>query len=195
MSQYGFSPCSCGSRMLKPTESAAALLRAAVRRLHHAGPAARHHGEPCLGEEPRGLARRLVRRRSPRRPARSRRSRRPGGRSAGTPGSPARNSDAISETSLAERLAASGGAAARSSCGRSRSQAVLRDVRGEHPEDERGDGRRARAPATRAREPSCAHRASSAPPPARSTRHERRTWPPSRNAIGARLIRLSRKPA
>src|SRR5205085_4861745 len=42
---------------------AAALLRTAIRRLHHAGPAARDYGPAALAEPPRHLARLPVRRR------------------------------------------------------------------------------------------------------------------------------------
>ena len=63
----------------------AAFAAAAVRRLHHARPAARDDGPARLGEEPRRLAGQLVRARPFRRRAPSRSTRPPAGRSARPP--------------------------------------------------------------------------------------------------------------
>ena len=67
MSRYGFGSCSCGSSMLKPTESPPRLLRAAVRGLHHARAAAGDDGPAAPRRRAAPAARaRLVRRGCPR---------------------------------------------------------------------------------------------------------------------------------
>ena len=86
---------------------------------------------------------------------------------------PARNSDAISETS--ESSVSVRRRSRRSSSALRRSQAVLRDVGGDHAEHERRRSSASEATATTA----ASRRASAGsvrPPPARRTRHERRTW-------------------
>ena len=86
--------------MLNPTERPPPSLRAAVRRLHHPGAASRDDGQPRLREALPRLARRRVRLRAVLH-ARRAEDRDGGPVDRSTAWNPARNSEAISETSLA----------------------------------------------------------------------------------------------
>ena len=132
MSRYGFGACSCGSSMLKPTESPPPSLGAAVRRLHHARAAAGDDREPGLGQQPADRARLLVRRRRPRRSAPSRRRSPPGRDPCRPPRSPRgtpRRSSRCASRGRRRRVLEDAAVCPRS-------EPVLRDVARRHAEHE-----------------------------------------------------------
>ena len=160
MSQYGFRPCSCGSRMLKPTERPPPSFAPRFAASITPGPPPITSARPASARS-RAVCPRPRRWPSPRRPAPSPKTE-TAGRSirsnAGTPpGTRRRSARCRSRTSL--RSTAGGGGRARCSC----SQPVLRDVRREHACDER-HGRHDRGDGHQIGEPPGAP-GSTAPPP------------------------------